>query len=76
MQKLIDKNIIVKDFKFENSKFEGKDKRVDIQIEYREEPRLIMTDAKYIIQLLERITKDNLPFSTTIIKNGEHYEFA
>ena len=74
--KLLDKEIIVKDYEVRPSKFDGKGDRVDIQIEYRDEDRVVFTGAKYLIQTILQIPKTNLPFKTKIIKVGEHYEFS
>lgn len=74
--KLLDKEIIVKDYEVRQSKFEGKGDRVDIQIEYKDEDRVIFTGAKYLLQTIIKVPKTNLPFKTKIIKVGEHYEFS
>jgi hypothetical protein len=74
--KVLDKDIIVKDYRVKPSKFEGKGDRVDIQIEYKDEDRVIFTGAKYLIQTILQIPKTNFPFKTKIIKVGEHYEFS
>lgn len=74
--KLLDKEIIVKDYKVRPSKFEGKGDRIDIQIEYKDEDRVIFTGAKYLMQTILKVDKLNFPFKTKIIKNGEHYEFS
>lgn len=74
--KLLDKEIIVKDYKVRPSNFEGKGDRVDIQIFYKDEDRVVFTGAKYLIQTIVKIPKTDLPFKTKIIKVGEHYEFS
>ncbi len=74
--KLLDKEIIVRDFKIVPSKFEGKGSRLDLQIEYKDEARVVFTGAKYLIQVVEKLTKEQLPFKTKIIKIDEHLEFS
>lgn len=74
--KLLDKDIIVMDFKVVPSNYEGRGSRLDLQIEYRDEPRVVFTSAKYLIQTIERVPKDKFPFKTKICKNGEYLEFT
>jgi hypothetical protein len=74
--KLLDKEIIVVDYKVVPSNFEGKGDRLDLQIEYRDEPRVVFTGGKYLIQTIEKVPKDKFPFKTKICKNGEHLEFT
>lgn len=74
--KLLDKEIIIVDYKVVPSNFEGKGDRLDLQIEYRDEPRVVFTGGKYLIQTIEKVPKDKFPFKTKICKNGEHLEFT
>lgn len=74
--KLLDKEIVVKGYKIQPSKFEGRGDRLDIQIEYKDEDRVVFTGGKYLIQTIEKVPKEGFPFKTKIIKNGEHLEFA
>jgi phosphorylcholine metabolism protein LicD len=76
INKLLDKEIIVKAFNIKPSKFEGKGDRLDIQIEFKDEDRVIFTGAKYLLQTIQKVPKTEFPFKTKIIKNGEHLEFA
>ena len=73
--KLLDKEITVIDFKIVASKFEGKGSTLYLQIEYKEEPRVIFTGAKYLMQMIVKIPKDKFPFMAKIIKKDEHLEF-
>ncbi|TDE53785.1 hypothetical protein [Flavobacterium sp. GT3P67] len=73
---LLDKEIIVVDFRVLPSNYEGKGDRLDIQIEYRDEPRVIFTGGKYLRQTIEKVPKDKFPFKTKIKKNGEYLEFT
>ncbi|BFM41686.1 hypothetical protein CFS9_03270 [Flavobacterium sp. CFS9] len=74
--KILDKEIVVKGYKIQPSKFENRGDRLDMQIEYRDEDRVVFTGGKYLIQMIEKVPKDGFPFKTKIIKNGEHLEFA
>ena len=74
--KILDKEITVIDYKIVDSKFEGKGSRLDLQIKYKDELRVIFTSAKYLIQMISKIPKDKLPFLTKIIEIDEHLEFS
>lgn len=74
--KLLDKEIVIKDYKVLPSKFADRGERLDIQIEYKDEDRIVFTGGKYLIQTIQQIAKEDFPFKTKIIKNGEHLEFA
>ena len=74
--KLLNKEIVVKDYKVLPSKFADRGDRLDIQIEYKDEDRIVFTGGKYLIQTIQQIDKKDFPFKTKIIKNGEHLEFA
>lgn len=73
---LLNKEIIIVDFRIAPSNFEGKGDRLDLQIEYRDELRVVFTGGKYLIQTIEKVPKDKFPFKTKICKNGEYLEFT
>ncbi len=74
IEKIIDQEITIKDFKIGPSNYEGI--RLDLQIIFKDEYRVVWTKAKYLIQAIEQIPKDKFPFKTTIKKVDEHLEFT
>lgn len=76
ISKVLDKEIVILNYKVSPSNFEGKGDRLDLQIEYREEPRVVFTGGKYLIQTIEKVPKDKFPFKTKICKTGEYLEFT
>ena len=47
-----------------------------MQIEFKEEKRVIFTGAKTLIATAKKMTTESFPFTTTIVKEGERYEFS
>lgn len=74
IDKILNQEIIVINFKVVPSKYEGV--RLDLQIKFKDELRVVWTTAKYLIQTIEQIPKDKFPFNTTIAKVDEHLEFT
>lgn len=77
--KVINNEIIVYDFKLNNSKiFKEKEnnKCLQLQISLNNEKRIIFTSAKGLIEVITQIPKDNFPFKTTIIKENERFIFT
>ncbi|QGK72821.1 hypothetical protein [Flavobacterium sp. SLB02] len=75
-KKLLDKEIVIKDFKVVPSKFEGRGDRLDMQIEYKDEDRVVFTGGKYLIQTIEKVPKDCFPFKAKIVEMDGHLEFV
>lgn len=77
MSKVLNKKIIVHDFKLDASKY-PKNKSgecLTIQIEIDNEKRVLFTGSDVLIEQIKSIKKDDFPFETAIIQNGECYEF-
>ncbi|WP_035677885.1 hypothetical protein [Flavobacterium limnosediminis] len=74
IEKLLNQEIIVLKFRIVPSNYEGK--RLDLQIQFKDEMRVVWTTAKYLIQTIEKISEDHFPFKTTIKKVDEHLEFS
>jgi hypothetical protein len=68
INKIININIVVETFKISESKFEGKGKRLDLQIIFNGDHRVIFISSKNLIDMIERVPKDSFPFTARIIK--------
>lgn len=77
ISKILNKLVIVKDYKIDESKFEksNNDKCLCLQIDVEEENRILFSGSKILINQIQRIDKSMLPFTTTIVKENEHFEF-
>lgn len=76
IKKILNTEISVLDFKIQDSKFEGKGKRLDLQIEVKGVKHLIFTSATNLMEDVQRIPADGFPFLTTIVEENERYQFT
>jgi len=74
--KLLNREIQVIATKIVNSNFEGKGKRLDIQIELNGTKHIIFTGSTGLLKQVEQLPTSSYPFTTTIIQNDERYEFS
>lgn len=77
MLKILNKDIIVHDYKIDKTKFEnsGSDKCLSLQIELRGEKYILFTGSKVLTEKIEQVPKDEMPFKTYISKEGETFDF-
>lgn len=76
INRLMNREIVVSGFEVRPSKYP--DKGLDaliLQIEFESESRIVFTGSKVLIDQITQVNSDDMPFKTTIVKNGEHYEF-
>lgn len=74
IDKIINKEIIIHDYKITESKF--KNKCLTLQIELNSEKKVIFTGAKLLIQGIEQVDKSDLPFACTIVSENQMYQFT
>lgn len=77
VKRILNKEIIVLNSRIEKSKFEDSNsgKRLKLQIEFEGEKRIIFTSSRMLTAAMEQVPKNALPFKTTIIEEGEAYQF-
>ena len=75
--KILNKEIIIHAYKIEPSKYpKNKSGNVlTLQIETAGEKQIVFTDSDVLMDQIIQVQEDNFPFSCTIVKNGEHFEF-
>lgn len=77
ISKIINVEIEVLSFKIKESKYKDKgDRCLYLQINYRGEKAVVFTGSSVLIKQIEQVPADAFPFTTTIKKEGEHYEFT
>lgn len=74
IKKVLNMEIRVLGFRITDSKFEGKGKRLDMQIQVKDTKHLVFTSAVGLMEVIQRVPE--FPFSTTIVENNERYEFT
>jgi hypothetical protein len=74
----MNKEIVVADFKVEDSKFtnKGSGKCLTLQIEYDNSKRVVFTGSTNLIQQIQQVPKEKFPFRATIIKENKTFQFT
>lgn len=75
ISKIINRQIVVHDFKIEDSKV-NTGKCLYLQIEMKGDKYVVFTGAKLLIESIQRVPKEGFPFETTIIQENETYQFT
>ncbi len=74
---LLNREIIINDFRIVESKFSNSNtQRLDIDLVIDNKLRVTWTGSKRLIDTIKQIEKTDLPITTTIIKEGESYKFT
>ena len=78
MHKILNKQIIIEDFKIGESKYKekGSGKLLTIQIIVDNAKRIVFTSSSNLMQMIEQAPKDKFPFMTIIVEENERYEFT
>jgi len=79
MSKILNKEIIIHDFKIEDSKVfpdRGTGKCLHLQISFNNEKHIIFTSSRGLIETIQQVPKSGFPFSTTIIQESEKFIFT
>lgn len=65
---ILDKEIKVIDYKIVDSKHKTGEQCLHLQLELKDEKRVTFSGSKYLIEMAKQITKEQMPFITTIKK--------
>ncbi len=78
IMKVLNKTIIIHAYKTDPSQYPKNKggKVMTLQIENNGAKGIIFTGSEYLMQQIKQVPEDGFPFETTIIKNGEHFEFS
>ncbi|NQU52247.1 MAG: hypothetical protein HQ522_06875 [Bacteroidetes bacterium] len=77
MSRVLNKKVTVQDFKIEPSKYPKKegDKCLTIQIEINGEKHILFTSSSVLTDQIQQVNKNDFPFSSVIVQEGESFEF-
>ncbi len=75
--KIMNREIIVHDSRIDDSKFpkNKSGKVLVLQIEVDSEKRVLFTGSDILIGQIQHVQKEDYPFTVTIVKEGEHFQF-
>lgn len=76
--RILNQEIIVHDFKIEESKYKdkGNGKCLYLQITFEGNKRVVFNGSGYLMEMIKKIPKDGFPFKTTIIKESKRLIFS
>jgi len=74
MERVLNREIVIHDYTISPSNFEGD--RLTLQIEVSNEMRVVFTGSKVLIDTIKQVPRSELPFTTTIIRENEYFEFT
>lgn len=77
INKILNREITVVNYRINTSKFEKNKsgKCLCLQIELDNEKRVVFTGSDVLIQMIQQVKTEDMPFTCTITKEGEHFEF-
>lgn len=77
IDRILNREITVLDYKIEKSKFEnGSGKRLCLQIAIGQTKHIVFTGSTGLMEQIEKVPKDKMPFVTTIVRENERFEFT
>ncbi|MGE9312850.1 hypothetical protein ACLOAU_14475 [Niabella sp. CJ426] len=77
IDRVLNKCIVVEDYRIETSKFDkGSGKCLHLQIIVDNSKRVLFTGSSTLMEMIERVPKEGMPFQTTIIKENERFQFS
>lgn len=76
IERVLNRKIIIHDFRIEDSKFGNKTKCLYLQIELNATKHIIFTGSYGLLEQIQQVPKSEFPFTATIIKENDRYEFT
>ena len=76
IDRLLNREISVYDYRLKDSKFEDKGKCLHLQISIGATKHVVFTGSSVLIETIKQVPKSEFPFKTTIVKENEHFEFT
>jgi len=77
IERILNREITIHDYRVVDSKFEkGCKKCLHLQIEIGDTKHVVFTGSSILMETIQQISKDQMPFRTTIIRENERFEFS
>lgn len=78
IERVVNKEIVVEAFKIEESKYKdrGNGKCLYLQVHVDNAKRVLFTGSVTMQEMINKVKKDDFPFTTTIIKQEGRYMFT
>lgn len=75
INKILNTEIIVHDFKIKDSEKKPGTKYLTLQISRKEEKEVVFTGSKTLMDMIDQVPKEKFPFTTTIIQEDQMFQF-
>ncbi|MGE8528475.1 hypothetical protein [Chryseobacterium rhizosphaerae] len=75
INKILNTEIIVHDYKIKDSEKKPGTKYLTLQISRKNEKEVVFTGSKTLIDMIEQVPKEKFPFTTTIIQEDQMFQF-
>ncbi len=77
IDRVMNKQIVVEYFKIESSKYEkGNGKCLCLQIIIDNTKRVVFSGSSSLMEMIEKVPGNGFPFTTTIVKENERFQFT
>lgn len=79
MSKILNREIVVHDFKIEDSKVfkdRGSGKCLHLQISFNNQKHIVFTSSSGLIDVIQQIPQTGFPFTTVIVQDNERFLFT
>lgn len=76
IDKILNAEITILAYKIEPSKVKPGTMMLTLQLEKAGTKHILFTGSTILMQMIEKVPKDKIPFTTIIIKENEHLEFT
>lgn len=76
IERVLNREIQVHDFRIVDSKFEGKGKCLHLQIMISNTNYVVFTGSNNLMEMIQKVDRADFPFKTTIIRENERFQFS
>lgn len=76
ISRILNTEIIIHDYKIEDSKQKQGTKCLTLQIERNQTKNVVFTGSNILMDMISQVSKDKFPIVTTIVEENERYEFT
>lgn len=75
INKILNTEITVHDYKIKDSEKKPGTKYLTLQISRKDEKEIVFTGSKTLMDMIEQVPKEKFPFTTTIIQEDQMFQF-
>lgn len=81
MSRILNREIVVHDFKIEESKVKdfrerGSGKCLHMQISFDNRKHIVFTSSSGLMETIQQVPKEGFPFTSTIVQENDRYLFS